>query len=167
MVESAFDERYYRTRHGLGTEGTFAHFVAEGDRAGLDPCPYFSTRYYRTRYPDWQARGARTAVEDFLARIEAGDVRQPHPLIDPAYYVSRYPDLPTWVRGPFCIFLRWVMARFVHPRPRSMPCSISVAILRWNSVIRFVTSSRKASVSACCPCLGRVPVKHRRNRSCG
>lgn len=93
MYEHVFDEAFYREANRLGPEGTLEHFIAEGDRAGFDPCPYFSTRYYQTRYPNWRARGARTTVEDFLLRMEAGEARQPHPLIDPAYYRDRYPDL--------------------------------------------------------------------------
>ncbi len=93
MYEAVFDESFYRTNSGLGPTGTLAHYIAEGDRAGIDPSPYFSTRYYQSRYPDWQAHGARTTVEDFLMRLGADDVRQPHPLIDPVYYRARYPDL--------------------------------------------------------------------------
>lgn len=93
MFDTIFDPRYYGDQLGLGDRGTPGHFRAEGDRAGLDPCPYFSTRFYKERYPDWQAAGARTAVEDFLQRSRAGELRQPHPLIDPAYYLARYPDL--------------------------------------------------------------------------
>lgn len=46
-----------------------AHFCAVGDRIGLDPSPYFDTRWYKAQHPDW-AQTARTAVEDFLARID-------------------------------------------------------------------------------------------------
>ncbi len=88
-----FDEGFYRDTHGLGPKGTLDHFISHGDSAGLDPSPYFSTSYYRNRYPDWQAGGARTSVEDFMRRLDAGEVRQPHPLIDPIYYAQRYTDL--------------------------------------------------------------------------
>ena len=93
MYAPIFDEHFYREANGLGADGTLEHFIAHGDRAGFDPSPYFSTSYYRMRYPDWQVSGALTTVEDFLRRLDAGDVRQPHPLIDPAYYAARYPDL--------------------------------------------------------------------------
>lgn len=93
MYEHVFDEIFYRETNGLGAEATLAHFIAWGDGAGLDPGPYFSTSYYKSRYPDWAARGARSAVEDFVSRLDAGEARQPHPLIDPEYYTSRYPDL--------------------------------------------------------------------------
>lgn len=60
---------------------------------GFDPGPYFSTLFYKQRYPQWQANGACTALDDFLRQVRMGRVRQPHPLIDPLYYLSAYPDL--------------------------------------------------------------------------
>lgn len=93
MYDAIFDPAFYGQRHGLGDRGSLKHFIARGDRLGLDPGPYFSTRYYKQRYPDWQVGGAATAAADFLQRIAAGEMRQPHPLIDPAYYLARYPDL--------------------------------------------------------------------------
>lgn len=88
-----FDPSFYRRRHALGSAGSLEHFIDEGDRAGFDPSPYFSTRFYKEYYPDWQESGARVAVEDLLLRLEAGETRQPHPLIDPAFYRGSYPDL--------------------------------------------------------------------------
>lgn len=69
-----------------------AHFCAVGDRIGLDPSPYFDTRWYKAQHPDW-AQTARTAVEDFLARIDSAAPRGPHPMIDPDFYLKAYPDL--------------------------------------------------------------------------
>lgn len=93
MDQRLFDESFYRTMHGLDCPDARHHFFEFGDRMGLDPNPYFSTLFYKTKYPDWQGSGARTAIEDFLQRLGRGEVRQPHALIDPDYYATRYPDL--------------------------------------------------------------------------
>lgn len=89
-----FDAEFYRDQQSVSPFDGMDHFVATGDALGLDPGPYFSTRFYKARYPDWQASGAQTALEDFLLRLAAGegDV-QPHPLIDPDYYRSTHADL--------------------------------------------------------------------------
>ncbi|MDO5647477.1 glycosyltransferase [Paracoccus sp. (in: a-proteobacteria)] len=87
-----FDADFYAARYGVQGDA-LAHFVARGDRMGHDPCPYFSTSFYKARYPNWAAQGARTAVEDFLIRTDQGQIRQPHPLIDPGFYVGHHPDL--------------------------------------------------------------------------
>lgn len=74
------------------TQQALAHFLAVGDRLGLDPSPYFDTGWYKAQHPDW-AVSARTAVEDFLARIDSAAPRAPHPLFDPDFYRQAYPDL--------------------------------------------------------------------------
>ncbi|AEM41718.1 glycosyltransferase [Ketogulonicigenium vulgare] len=88
-----FDEVFYRKQTRLGLRATEEHFNTAGDAKGFDPTPYFSTSYYKARYPDWQAGGAQTAIEDMVNRMRRGEARQPHPLIDPAYYRETYPDL--------------------------------------------------------------------------
>lgn len=93
MYNLLFDAEFYRQRYAVGEKDALRHFIAEGDRMGFDPGPYFSTRFYKQRYPQWQAEGARTAAEDFLRQVGRGRLRQPHPLIDPGYYLSTYPDL--------------------------------------------------------------------------
>lgn len=93
MPDALFDPAFYRQHHGLDDSATFTHFLAKGDRMGLDPSPYFSTRFYKNAYLDWQSQGAPTAFHDFLNHVRAGRMRQPHPLIDPACYLARYPDL--------------------------------------------------------------------------
>lgn len=74
-------------------------FVARGDRLGLDPSPYFSTRFYKARNPQW--RGP-TALHDYLRRR---DRPAPHPLIDPRDYRDRYPDLAAWQGDPVAHFI--------------------------------------------------------------
>ena len=106
MHDTIFDPRFYSQHHGLGDRGTWAQFQAEGDAAGLDPCPYFATLFYKERYPDWQDRGARTALEDFCQRIRRGEMRQPHPLLDPVWYLARYPDLAALGAGAALHFMQ-------------------------------------------------------------
>ncbi len=95
MFSTIFDAGLYRDQTGLALDDRAAerHFTAQGDRQGLDPSPYFSTLWYKSRHPDWAAQGARTALEDFLTRTARGEDRQPHPLIDPGHYRTAYPDL--------------------------------------------------------------------------
>lgn len=95
MLENFFDGEHYRRQTGRDFDDATAlrHFLAEGDAAGLDPSPYFSTRWYKTRYAAWARRGAATALGDFLPRIARGEKRRPHPMIDPVCYRDSYPDL--------------------------------------------------------------------------
>lgn len=88
-----FDPAYYAAQIGGPVSDPLGHFRTVGDAAGLDPCPYFSTRFYKQTYPDWAKAGAATALEDFLRHEAAGHFRKPHPLIDPLHYLDRYPDL--------------------------------------------------------------------------
>jgi hypothetical protein len=88
-----FDPEFYVAQVGRPLPDPLGHFRRSGDAAGLDPCPYFSTRFYKETYPDWETGGASTALEDFLHHESAGTFRKPHPLIDPLDYLARYPDL--------------------------------------------------------------------------
>lgn len=95
-VTEIFDADHYRRQIKaplLDDAAALRHFLDQGDAAGLDPSAYIATRWYKQRYPDWAARGSRTAAGDFLASIGTGRQRQPHPLIDPDHYRASYPDL--------------------------------------------------------------------------
>ena len=94
-MSDLFDVAHYSRQAGLDLQGPAAwdHFRTEGDRMGLEPSPYFSTAFYKTVYPDWNAEGAGTAFEDFLSRIDQGTERRPHLLIDPCHYRAFYHDL--------------------------------------------------------------------------
>ena len=95
MFRTIFDAGHYRRQSGLwlGAAEALNHFQTTGDGMGLDPSPYFSTAFYKKSYPNWNKRGAKTALEDFLFRIGRGEKRWPHPLIDPDYYGGQYEDL--------------------------------------------------------------------------
>ncbi|WP_103333248.1 glycosyltransferase [Pseudotabrizicola formosa] len=101
-----FDASHYQRQLAAPVPDPLAHFRMQGDRLGLDPSPYFSTRHYKARYPDWQAEGAATALDDFLARDGAGGWRSPHPLFDPASYLRRYPDVAAADLSPAGHFAR-------------------------------------------------------------
>lgn len=89
-----FDQDFYRATYGSRIVSPLRHFLQMGEGLGHNPSPYFSTRYYKSLYPDWAENGAGIAFEDFMARLEAQDVRVPHPLFDLQWYKERYPDLP-------------------------------------------------------------------------
>lgn len=101
-----FDEVYYGSIHGIYEDQGIEHFRSVGDKRGFDPSPYFSTEFYKEKYPDWAADNAQTALGDCIARLSMGELRQPHPLIDLQWYKRRYSDLPeSWV-DTFLHFVR-------------------------------------------------------------
>ncbi|MET4578986.1 glycosyltransferase [Ottowia thiooxydans] len=95
LIDQFFDDDYYLRQISESPSDPFAHFVATGDAQELDPSPYFNTNFYKNEYPDWNANGERTALENFIAHEQAGSYRKPHPLIDPNDYIETYPDLST------------------------------------------------------------------------
>lgn len=108
MLQNLFDKAHYRAQiaWALRDERLLQHFLTKGDARGLDPSPYFSTRFYKAQYPDWRALGATTAFADFLLRIGRGEDRRPHPLIDPAAYRAAYADLAGLGAGAALHFLQ-------------------------------------------------------------
>lgn len=100
-----FDPAHYRRQLAAPAPDPVRHFRRRGDALGLDPCAYFSTTFYKARYPDWAANGARTALDDFLAHQAGGVWRQPHPLVDPAAYLQSYPDVAAAGIAPVVHFI--------------------------------------------------------------
>jgi len=103
-----FDIGHYRRQTGCTFDEAaeaLHHFRSVGDASGLDPSPYFATRWYKERYPDWP-RGGQTAVEDFLGHLDRGQGRRPHPLFDPEFYLGTYPDLAKLAAGAVLHFIR-------------------------------------------------------------
>ncbi|PIE11076.1 MAG: glycosyl transferase [Rhodobacterales bacterium] len=89
-----FDTEFYLSSlAGAAVSAPLRHFRREGDAEGRDPSPYFSTTFYKTRYPDWADQGAPTAMDDYLRRLTRGEERQPHPLFVPDEYRALNPDL--------------------------------------------------------------------------
>ncbi|MBH1963187.1 MAG: glycosyltransferase [Comamonadaceae bacterium] len=93
LLDHFFDGDHYLRQISESPSDPFAHFVAGGDALELNPSPYFNTNFYKNEYPDWNAKGERTALENFIAHEQAGSYRKPHPLIDPNDYLEAYPDL--------------------------------------------------------------------------
>lgn len=94
-MHETFDAAHYRRQAGLDLDDAAAwqHFQTQGDGMGLDPSPYFSTDFYKATYRNWDSRGAATALADFLSRVDRGQDRRPHPLIDAHHYRARHDDL--------------------------------------------------------------------------
>ena len=100
-----FDPIFYQTQLGTSLPNPLGHYRRRGDAMGLDPSPYFSTRYYKARYPAWGATGARSALDDFLAQEALANWRSPHPLIQPEDYLRRYPDVAQKSASPAAHFV--------------------------------------------------------------
>ncbi|WP_162799008.1 glycosyltransferase [Paracoccus indicus] len=88
-----FDADHYAAQIGDAKQRGLGHYLRQGEAQGHDPGPYFAAQFYKRRYPDWADQGATTALQDLVARSLAGQMRQPHPLIDPAWYLAHHPDL--------------------------------------------------------------------------
>ncbi|NEX44813.1 glycosyltransferase [Pseudotabrizicola algicola] len=101
-----FDPAYYQSQLSAPVPDALAHFRAEGDRLGLDPSPYFSTRFYKQQHPDWATRGKPTALDDYLAQDVGPVWLRPHPMIDPDFYLQRYPDVAASGMSPGGHFAR-------------------------------------------------------------
>ena len=108
VLRELFDPVYYRAQSGctLAPDKLCAHFIETGDAAGFSPTPYFSTTWYKERYPAWAHCGARTAFDDFLFQLNLGEERQPHPLINPVFYRAAYPDLQGFGAAAALHFMR-------------------------------------------------------------
>ena len=62
-----FDAGFYQAQLPVPVADPQDHFRRQGDAAGLSPSPYFDTRFYKSRHPDWATNGAPTALESFLS----------------------------------------------------------------------------------------------------
>lgn len=104
--QGLFDPVYYLSQcgNGLSTSEAWRHFQSHGDAKGLDPSPYFSTKFYKASYPNWHKKAA-SAAEDYLLRVAKGQNRQPHPLIDPEDYLEANPDLRDPAQDPVRHFI--------------------------------------------------------------
>lgn len=66
------------------------HYLREGRRAELSPCPWFESRWYQ---PDPRKRrsGADPLVS-YMGNPRHRRTKQPHPLLNPGWYVSEHPE---------------------------------------------------------------------------
>lgn len=106
MTALSVEAEFYRQQVSGPVHDLLRHYRRFGDRHGLNPSPYFDTAFYKTTYPDWAARGAKTALDDYVAHEMQGVWRRPHPLIDPANYLLRYPDVAAENISPVGHFIR-------------------------------------------------------------
>ena len=69
VIASGLDPAFYRTVvHELGDDDPVLHYMQEGWRAGHDPAPDFSTRFYLDENPDVRQRG----INPFLHYLSVG-----------------------------------------------------------------------------------------------
>jgi Glycosyl transferases group 1 len=99
------DEKFYRQQLSGPVADPMEHYRCTGDRLGLNPTPYFDTKYYKSQYPDWASRGSPTAFDDYLAHEKQGHWRSPHPLMSPTEYLRRYPDVAEAGISPMSHFI--------------------------------------------------------------
>lgn len=108
-----FDPDWYRAAAGPLSEGTdlFAHFRAEGWRAGLSPHPLFDTAWYLDTNPDVRAAGA-DPLHHFLAHGRC-EGRAPHPLVDLHGLARQLPG----AADPFGAYRAGAWRRGITPHP--------------------------------------------------
>jgi hypothetical protein len=88
-----FDSAYYREQsraRGLRVLDPVGHYLRRGAVQGLDPHPWFQTRYYLLRNPD--VEGRMNPLAHFLLHGDA-EGRRPHPRFDPDWYRAAHPDV--------------------------------------------------------------------------
>ncbi|NYZ17764.1 hypothetical protein HL658_34910 [Azospirillum sp. RWY-5-1] len=85
------DAGWYRAAHAEALapeEDAAEHFLLHGWRRGVDPNPWFSTRFYLAANPAVADAGICPLV-DFVGE-GAAQGRRPHPIFDVAWYSERY-----------------------------------------------------------------------------
>lgn len=155
---SLLDTAWYLAQVGQPLTDPVQHFRTTGDAAGLDPSPYFSTRFYKSTYPDWPANGAATALEDFLCHEQSGRFRRSHPLIDPEAYLGRHPDLEAEDVCPTLHLQALAMPRAGRPPRPLTQSSTQAAICRLGRPGLSVTTSGRGARRRICP--HRTPGAH-------
>ena len=102
LANRLFDPAWYRTRYDFNGSAAdaFLHYWLLGDRAGLQPHPWFDARFVRHAYrmPRW-----RLALKTFLERWHQG--MSGHPLFDAAWYRESNPDVAATGTNPLLHFV--------------------------------------------------------------
>ncbi len=103
---SAFDAEWYAKAHPEAVGGDLrAHYLTQGQAAGLSPTRYFDEAWYRAAYPDIAAGIAqgtwRSGFEHYC--LEGHASRAPNPFYDDALYAAANPHLgPAELRAAGC-----------------------------------------------------------------
>lgn len=80
-----FDSEFYAAQGGCSADG-LAHYVEAGWQAGLDPTPFFCTRWYGWQNPDWR-NGYPHPYAHYLDR-GCLENRDPSPFVDMIRYAQ-------------------------------------------------------------------------------
>lgn len=87
QLDQIFDAEWYSRQGG----GDLQHYLTEGWRAGLDPGPLFSTRWYLEAYPDVVQLDVCPLLHYLVWGAESG--REPNPFFNSWWYLRENPDL--------------------------------------------------------------------------
>jgi len=111
-----FDVAWYLERHpevAAAGVNPLLHFMALGEPAGHDPCPWFHVNWYRAVYG---LQPGEACLRHFLDRRHTGQVN-PVPVFDAAYYLETNPDVAAGGADPFEHFLHFGVAELRDPAP--------------------------------------------------
>lgn len=106
-----FDERWYLSQvdpaSGPVDGDAAAHFVTEGQRAGLSPHPVFVPDFYLEQQANQLSKKSPVRSSPFLHYLTVGAARglSPHPLFDAAAYLRAHPGSARAPGGPVAHFL--------------------------------------------------------------
>lgn len=93
-IRAIFDADFYRSRYDLchlSKDSAFQHFVCTGMFNQMDPCPWFSAKFYTENYGECQFKD-KVALICYLEN-ELTLKEKPALNFDPAFYLEKYPDL--------------------------------------------------------------------------
>ncbi len=111
-----FDEVFYRIAANIDDSVDAAeHYCRTGWRAGLNPSPYFDTRYYRAQYRDVSNSDANPLIH--YLRHGAAEKRQPDPKFDVPAFTASHPE----AAEPVSTRRRSACASTAGIRPRRRP----------------------------------------------
>jgi hypothetical protein len=116
-ASNLFDAAFYAAQLPLRASvgDLVEHYVGQGWRQGLDPGPYFHTRFYLQSYPDVAADG-RCPLAHYI-RTGARELRSPHPLFDAAWYADLHNEVRASGLAPLEHYRREGARQLFDPHP--------------------------------------------------
>lgn len=111
VLSAIFDAQWYQQEGGENLE----EYLEEGWRAGHDPGPLFSTRWYLERYPDVVALDVCPLLHFLAAGVRNG--YDPNPFFSAWWYTKVNPDLRGSQQFPFLHYLNFGAAEGRPPGP--------------------------------------------------
>ncbi len=113
MIDAAFYRRHCPL--SLGDVDPAAHYLAQGEAAGIAPNVLFDPRFYRSQLPPETALPAGLLGHYLLEGWRQG--LDPHPLFSGAFYARRYGSEGAGKINPLLHFLRFGAAAGHAPHP--------------------------------------------------